>query len=168
MKSDLFMEFTVDKANSKVSVKREFAAPLQDVWAAWTESELLDQWWAPKPWKAKTKIMDFRPGGFWLYAMVGPEGEEHWGRADYLSIEILKYFKAHDAFCDEEGNVNNDFPQSDWKAEFSEEPGSTFVRIEMTSVRPADLQTYIEMGFQEGFTMALENLDEMLRLRQRG
>jgi uncharacterized protein YndB with AHSA1/START domain len=60
MKSDLFMEFTVDKANSKVSVKREFAAPLQDVWAAWTESELLDQWWAPKPWKAKTKIMDFR------------------------------------------------------------------------------------------------------------
>jgi uncharacterized protein YndB with AHSA1/START domain len=49
------MNFVVDKQNNKVKVTREFAAPLSKVWAAWTQSELLDQWWAPKPWKAKQR-----------------------------------------------------------------------------------------------------------------
>ena len=48
-KTILLMDFSVDKENKRISVKREFAAPLSRVWAAWTESELLDQWWAPKP-----------------------------------------------------------------------------------------------------------------------
>ncbi|MDZ7624970.1 MAG: SRPBCC domain-containing protein [Ignavibacteriaceae bacterium] len=61
------MDFIVDKQNNKVKVTREFAAPLSKVWAAWTQSELLDQWWAPKPWKAKTKEMEFKEGGHWLY-----------------------------------------------------------------------------------------------------
>ena len=156
------MDFKIDRDNNRVRVKREFAAALPDVWAAWTQSELLDQWWAPKPWKARTKTMDFRPGGFWLYVMAGPEGEEHWSRADYLSIENLRNFLAHDAFCDAEGVINHDFPQSDWKADFREESGSTFVSIEMSLESPDVLQTYIEMGFREGFTMALENLDELL------
>ncbi|HYG14458.1 MAG TPA: SRPBCC domain-containing protein, partial [Bacteroidia bacterium] len=77
MKNNLLMDFNVDKANRKIKVTREFAAPLSQVWEAWTNSQVLDQWWAPKPWKAKTKTMNFTEGGYWLYAMVGPEGEEH-------------------------------------------------------------------------------------------
>lgn len=63
-----------DAANKKLIVVREFDAPLAEVWKAWTDSSILDQWWAPKPWKAKTKTMDFREGGTWLYSMVGPDG----------------------------------------------------------------------------------------------
>ena len=44
--------YTKDAANNKMSVVREFDAPLEKVWKAWTEPKLLDQWWAPKPWKA--------------------------------------------------------------------------------------------------------------------
>ena len=162
MKSNLLMDFSVDKENSKVNVKREFSAPLSDVWAAWTEKELLDQWWAPKPWKARTKTMDFKEGGYWLYAMVGPEGEEHWARIDYKSITPEKSFTTRDAFCDAEGNINKEFPQSNWKTNFSGSANSTLVHIEITYGSLADLEKYIEMGFKEGFTMALENLDELL------
>ena len=77
MKNELITNFTVDKAEKKVMIKREFAAPKKHVCAACTEPELLDQWWAPKPWKSETKSMDFSEGGRRLYAMVGPEGEEH-------------------------------------------------------------------------------------------
>ena len=69
---------TKDLANKKIIVTREFDAPIEDVWKAWTERNILDEWWAPKPWKARTKSMEFKPGGRWLYAMVGPNGEEHW------------------------------------------------------------------------------------------
>jgi len=156
------MDFVIDKENKKVRVTREFAAPLEKVWAAWTQSDLLDQWWAPKPWKARTKIMDFREGGHWLYAMVGPEGEEHWCRADYQSVIPQKSFKGLDAFCDPNGKINNDLPKSVWECKFSEAGYKTTVIIEMECETLADLEKYIEMGFQEGFTSGLNNLDELL------
>jgi len=156
------MDFLIDKVNRKVRVTREFAAPLEKVWAAWTQSELLDQWWAPKPWKARTKKMDFKEGGHWLYAMVGPEGEEHWCREDFKSVSPMKSFKAVDAFCDPEGKISNEFPTSTWFCEFREAGNKTKVNIEMECETAADLEKYIEMGFQEGFTSALGNLDELL------
>ena len=51
-----------DLPNKRITVTRNFEAPLEQVWKALTEKDLLDQWWAPKPWKAKTKSMDFREG----------------------------------------------------------------------------------------------------------
>jgi len=156
------MNFVVDKENNKVRVTREFAAPLSKVWAAWTQSELLDQWWAPKPWKAKTKTMDFKEGGHWLYAMVGPEGEEHWCRADFKSVLPMKSFKGVDAFCDPQGKINTDFPIVYWYCNFSEAKNKTIVNIEIDFDSLADLEKYIEMGFKEGFTKALGNLDELL------
>lgn len=159
MKSNLLMNFTVDKENSTVNVKREFDASLSNVWSAWTEQEILDQWWAPAPWKSRTKSMDFKVGGRRLYAMVGPEGEEHWALADFTSITPKTNFKWLDAFCDSEGNINNDFPRSDWNVSFSENGNSTFVDIAIKHEKLSDLEQTIQMGFKEGFTIAMEGLD---------
>jgi len=156
------MDFVVDKSQNKVTVTRAFLAPLEKVWAAWTESEWLDQWWAPKPWKADTATMDFKEGGFWLYAMGGPDGEKHWSRADYEKIEPLKSFSGVDAFCDEHGNLIEDFPKSYWNVKFIQTKDATTVVIEIKYDSLADLEKYIEMGFKEGFTSALGNLDELL------
>lgn len=156
------MDFVIDKENRKVRVTKEFAAPLAKVWVAWTQSELLDQWWTPKPWKTKTKSMDFKKGGAWLYVMVGPEGEEHWCRADFKSVLPLKNFSALNAFCDANGNLTTEMPTSVWICKFSEASNKTTVIIEAEYETLADLEKYIEMGFKEGFTMALGNLDELL------
>jgi uncharacterized protein YndB with AHSA1/START domain len=68
MKSALLFDFTVNKESKTIVVNREFAAPLSLVWDAWTKAELLDKWWAPKPYRTETKSLDFREGGMWLYA----------------------------------------------------------------------------------------------------
>ncbi|TPD67206.1 SRPBCC family protein [Flavobacterium microcysteis] len=162
MGHNLLMNFTVDKENKKIRVEREFAATRDRVWAAWTKSELLDQWWAPKPWKARTKSMDFTEGGFWLYAMVGPDGSEHWARADYHAIKEGESFSALDAFCDENGVLNTEFPRSFWTNTFKENSKSTIVNIEISYKELEDLEKIIEMGFKEGFTAGLENLDVLL------
>ena len=101
---------TKDFKEKSVVLVREFEAPLADVWRAFTESKLLDQWWGPAPWRAETKSQDFRPGGFWLYAMVGPEDQRHWARMNYISINHHKSFEIEDAFCDEKGIVNAELP----------------------------------------------------------
>lgn len=161
MKTSLLVDFSVDKENKAIYVKREFSAPLSSVWAAWTESNLLDKWWAPKPWKAKTKTMDFREGGKWLYAMVGPDNSEQWCREDFSEIKRLKHFSSISQFCDENGIINQSFPRMLWRNEFIETPDATLVNIEVSFDEYADLQKYLEMGFKEGFIAAMENLDEI-------
>lgn len=162
MKSTLMFDFTVDKQNKKVHVKREFAAPLKTVWQAWTDSKVLDKWWAPKPWQTRTKSQDFKPGGNWYYSMVGPDGGEHWCVAQYKSIDAQKSYSSIDAFTDPQGNINTDMPRSHWSVAFNEKGGNTIVDITITHERLEDLEKIIEMGFKEGFTMGMENLDELL------
>jgi uncharacterized protein YndB with AHSA1/START domain len=72
--NNLQFDFTVDKSTNTVLVIREFAAELPLVWDAFTKQEVLDQWWAPKPYLSKTKAMNFEVGGRRFYAMVSPEG----------------------------------------------------------------------------------------------
>lgn len=162
MKS-LPFDFSVNRETKTIHVKRGFDAQLSTVWKAWTTAELLDLWWAPKPWRAETKSMDFSEGGFWLYAMVGPEGEKHWSRADYLTIKKEETFTYMDAFADEQGNVNTAFPQNNWTNEFAEKDGITQVDVTLRFEKLEDLEKLIEMGFKEGFTMGMQNLDELLK-----
>lgn len=162
MNRNLLFDFSIDKENKTIRVKREFAANLGLVWKAWTTPALLDQWWAPKPYQTQTKAMDFREGGFWLYAMVSPENEKHWCKVDYQKVEPLSSFAALDAFCDENGKVTPDFPRSFWTNTFNENAGTTTVNISIVYDSLADLERMIEMGFQGGFTMGLGNLDALL------
>lgn len=162
MNSILKFNFTVDKEKNAVHVAREFDAPRDLVWAAWTTPEILDQWWAPKPYRTQTKSMDFRVGGHWLYAMISPENVAHWCRADYQSIETLQSYSALDAFCDEHGNINTEFPRSQWNNRFSELSDKTLVNITIQYEKLEDLEKIISLGFKEGFTMAMENLDQYI------
>ena len=151
-----------DAANKKMAVIREFDAPVEKVWRAWTEPELLDQWWAPKPWKAVTQSMDFREGGTWFYYMQGPDDSRHYCRVDYQTIAPKKSFTGLDAFCDEKGNVITDFPSMHWQIMFNQSGTGTKVDVEITFASEADMEKIIEMGFKEGFAAAHGNLDELL------
>lgn len=163
MKSNQPIDFSIDMKNKTAHIIKEIDAPITKVWSAWTESELLDKWWAPKPWKAETKIMDFSIGGYWLYAMKGPNNEESWGREDYKSIVPLKHIMAQDAFVDSEGNINEGLPQTNWNIDFSTSDNATILDIELTFKNSSDLEKIINMGFKEGFMQALENLDKLLK-----
>lgn len=162
MNSNLLFDFTINKETQTVHVKREFNADLPLVWDAWTKPELLDQWWAPKPYQNKTKLMDFREGGTWLYCMVSPQNEIHWCKNDYLKIEPHVSYTGLDAFCDENGIDNLEMPRTEWTNTFSEEKGITLVSIAAKYKTLADLEKVIEMGFKEGFTMGLNQLETLL------
>ena len=158
--NNLLFDFTVDKATKTVSITREFDAELSLVWDAFTKKEILDQWWAPKPFASKTKVMDFKVGGRRFYAMVSPEGQERWVIQKYTSISPKTNFKFFNAFADE--NENPELPGSEWDHTFSEENGTTKVSIAIYNESLARLEKMVEMGFKEGFTMTMKALDELL------
>lgn len=163
---NLSFNFEVDRPNRTIHIKRDFGASLALVWKAWTSAELLDQWWGPRPWRAETKTMDFRENGFWHYAMVGPEGDRHWAKATFISIENEKSFTAKDGFCDEKGVMDTAFPQNLWENSFTEKGDKVELNMILTFDSAADLETTIEMGFKEGMTAGLHQLDELLQRTQ--
>lgn len=154
------MEFTVNKETKTVLITAEFDAERDLIWDAYTKPELLDQWWAPKPWTSRTKVMDFREGGRRFYAMVSPEGLERWSVQRYTSITPKTNFKFFNAFSDE--NENPELPGSDWDLDFSEKNGRTTVTVEIYNESLERLEKMIAMGFKEGFTATLGHLTELL------
>jgi uncharacterized protein YndB with AHSA1/START domain len=107
--------------------------------------------------------MDFKIGGRRFYAMVSPEGQEHWSIQEFTSISPITNFTMFSAFADKDENINADLPSSDWDLNFNEQNGTTTVSITIKHKELADLEKIIEMGFQGGFTMTLNYLEDLLK-----
>lgn len=179
MSSNLLFNFTVDKSTSTVFVEKEFDAELPLVWDAFTKQEILDQWWAPKPFISRTKYMEFKVGGRRFYAMVSPEGEEiGWQIFDYTSITPRSNFKCFSVFTDKDENPL--LPGASWDLNFSEQNarssrrgraggndparrGITKVSISIYFESLEELEKMIELGFKEGFTVTLNELELLLQ-----
>ena len=159
------MDFIVNKETKTVSITKEFDAPRDMVWAAYTTAELLDQWWAPKPMTSRTKVMEFREGGRRFYAMVSPDGQERWAVQEYKSITPKTNFKFFNAFADE--NENPQLPGSDWDFNFSEKDGRTTVNISIYNESLERMERVMaDDGFKLGTEAQLNNLEDLLASMQ--
>lgn len=160
MKTDII--FNEDAEASHVYVMAVYKTDVSSVWNHFTQSALLDLWWAPKPWRCETVSQDFREGGIWRYAMLGPGGERHDAQVKYGEITDHRSFDATDAFCDENGNVNIDFPQVKWLFGFTGVEEGTKVTINIHFKTQEEMRKILEMGFKEGFMAGLTQLDGIL------
>jgi uncharacterized protein YndB with AHSA1/START domain len=80
-----FIPYAVDPTLDLV-LEREVDVPPELVWRAWTEPELLKQWFTPKPWETPVCEIDLRPGGAFHTVMRSPEGDENDNTGCYLEI----------------------------------------------------------------------------------
>src|SRR5665213_171390 len=155
--------FETDLAAKKIYVVREFNAPVEKVWKAFTNPDLLEKWIALKPWTAETKTWDFTVGGIWLYALVGTEGQKHWVYAQFTAIENGNVLSTTGMFCDGDGNPVTGAPKSYRDTKFATIDGSrTKVGMMITFEEESAIKMFVEGGFKEGTAMSLNNLDELL------
>lgn len=162
MSKHLQFDFIANKEDNTLTVRREFMAGRQLVWDCYTKSEMLDQWFAPKPLTTKTKSMEFRPGGHWHYAMVEPNGTEYWGYTEYTTIQPIDFYTTLDAFSNEKGEVNEQLPRAAWVVRFTDKGENTLVETVVSYASLNDLETVINMGMEQGMTSTLERLDDLL------
>jgi len=162
MNPHLLFNFDVNKEEKTIHIDREFNAQKDLVWSAWTTAEILDQWWAPKPYQNKTKFLDLRAGGQWLYCMVSPTNEVHWCLADYIEVNPTDAYSGYDAFCDESGTINTAMPRTLWNVNFEAKGETTVVHITLKYETLEALEMIISMGFKEGLSMGFGNLDNYI------
>jgi uncharacterized protein YndB with AHSA1/START domain len=155
--------FETDLVAKKIHVVREFNAPIEKVWKAFTDPALLEKWIAPKPWTAETKIWDFTVGGISLYAMVSPDGQKHWVYAKFTAIENGSAMSSMGLFCDADGKPFVDAPKSYRHTKFSSIEGNrTKVDMVITFEDESTIKMFVEGGFKEGTAITLNQLDELL------
>ena len=157
--------FIVEKDTKSITVERSFNAPLDPVWASWTQADILCKWWAPKPYECVITALDFREGGRWSYYMQGPTGDRHFCFFDYEAVKVRSSFSGSEGFCDEQGMVNSGMPVMHWNCAFNATDHGTLVRVVISFNSTEDLEKITQMGFKEGFTMGLDQLDELLTSR---
>lgn len=104
--------------------------------------------------------MNFEVGGRRFYAMVSPEGQERWAIQKYTSITPKTNFKMFNAFADKDENP--ELPGSDWDYNFIGQGEVTKVSITIYNESLARMEKMIEMGFKEGFTASMQNLQDLL------
>ena len=156
-------EFEANIASKKITMSREFNAPVEKIWRAFTEPELLAKWIAPKPWSVENHSLDLTVGGVSKYAMVGPEGQVHWMYDQFTAINHGKSFATIGVFCDGEGNPNLDGPKSYTETKFFPIDDNRS-RIEATHVFDSEetIKWFVEGGFKEGSAATFDQLDEAL------
>jgi len=156
--------FETDSAAKKIHIVREFNAPVEKIWKAWTDPEILDQWWAPKPSRTETKIMDFRVGGTWQFAMITPDGQKHWLYAEFTGIENGKSISTKAVFWDGDGNLVNSGPNWYRDTRFSSiDDNRTRVDIAITYEDQTTFESFTANGyFKEGTAIGYNQLDELL------
>ena len=156
------IKFNTDENAATIYVMKVLHTTVDKVWKHFTQKKLIDQWWAPKPWKCETTKMNFENDGEWHYAMVSPDNEKHFAGAHYHEINFHRSFDWTDFFADEEGNINNEMPGSNWLIGFTGVDEGTKLTINIHFKSRQDLQESLKMGFEQGFKSGLNQLEDLL------
>lgn len=76
----------VGTGEREIRISREFDAPRESVFEAWTEPDIIGRWWGPDGFTTTTHHMDFREGGAWDFIMHGPDGTDYNNFIRYIEI----------------------------------------------------------------------------------
>jgi uncharacterized protein YndB with AHSA1/START domain len=144
-------------------LERTIAVPPERVWAAWTEPELLMQWFTPAPWKTVAVDVDVRPGGRCVTTMESPDGDQYPNAGCYLQVEPNRLLVFTSAMTENFRPVAPSNGAGDLaftaRIEIAPSPdgGTHYRAIAMHADEDAAKQ-HSDMGFAEGWGAALDQL----------
>lgn len=146
-----------DTADRELVYNRRFNAPRDLVFAAWTNSDHIGQWWGPRGFTTTTYEMDVRPGGVWRYTMHGPDGTDYPNEIRYLEVvepERLVY--------EHSTGVEGDPNMFHVTVTFTDRGATT--ELTMRSIFPSSevRDEVVKAGAVEGANQTLDRLSEFL------
>lgn len=131
-------------------------APREKLFRAWTEPELLKQWFAPLPYTVPVVEIDVRPGGSSFFLMRGPDGTEFPNRGVYLEVVENERLVFTDAFT--EAWQPSEKPFMVAIVTFEEEDGKTRYTARARHWSVEDREAHERMGFHEGWGQCADQL----------
>ena len=149
-------ETSDDTAERTMVLRRVIKAPRSAVWAAWVDEDTLPQWWGPDGFSCRTKRIDLRTGGEWVFDMIGPDGKE-WPN-HHLYTEITPEERiAYTLLWGEDGPEH-----AKAEARFEELDGMTTVTMSMVFASAAEYREAKGFGAEELGQQTLGKLEDFV------
>jgi uncharacterized protein YndB with AHSA1/START domain len=159
-------------ASAQLVVTREFDAPRDLVWKAWTEPDRLARWWGPKGSEIRVARLDLRPGGVFHYSMKTPNGPLMWGLFAYREVVPTERIVFVNSFSDAAGGLTRNPWIATWPLEIlntltlTEHGGKTTLTLRGGPINATaeELQAFEagRAGMQGGFAGTFDKLDRYL------
>jgi uncharacterized protein YndB with AHSA1/START domain len=144
-----------DAKNRTLTLKKVFNAPVKLVWEAWTNSEHVVQWWAPKGMKINVIEHDFKVGGKWKYSMPMPDGNLFISEGEYLEIERYKKIVTTADFKPMTEGV-------EMHVQFEEDGDKTNFTFSVVHATEEYCKQQEKMGFYNGWGSAFDRMEVLL------
>ncbi|SPH16936.1 hypothetical protein DEA8626_00450 [Defluviimonas aquaemixtae] len=145
-----------------LTLERVIDAPVDKVWRCWTEPELLEKWFCPKPWYVSDAKIDLKPGGEFSSVMHGPNGEKFDNMGVFLEIEPQRRLVTTDAF--RPGWIPNGRAFMAAEMRFEDAGGGKTRYIARAMHWNEDtLKEHEQMGFREGWGKAADQLETLAK-----
>ncbi len=150
---------TTPNSDRELVLTRLIDAPRTAVYRAWTEPDLLKQWFAPKPFTTPVAELDVRPGGANLIVMKGPDGALMPNPGVYLEVvpnEKLVFTNAYTKAWEP-----SEKPFMTVVLTFADEDGKTRYTARVLHWSVADREAHEQMGFHQGWGLCADQLAEV-------
>jgi len=148
-------------SDRELVLTRLIDAPREKLFRAWTEPELMKQWFTPRPWTTPVIEVDLRPGGSNLIVMRGPDGTEFPNRGVYLEIVKNERLVFTDAYTN--AWEPSEKPFFTGIITFEDEGGKTRYTARALHWTVADREAHEKMGFHEGWGICADQLVALAR-----
>lgn len=156
-------DVTTDPESLTITIVANFAAPIERVWAAYSDPRQLERFWGPPGWPATFTEFEHEAGGRALFSLNGPRGERSFGAWEFLSISEPDGFEVLDYFTDEEGARLEDFPAMRMTFSFTSTSDGTQMQSTTSFTSLEGLEQVVAMGAIEGTKAAMSQIDTVLQ-----
>ena len=147
---------TAANNDRELILTRIIDAPPAKVYKAWTDPELMKQWFAPLPYTTPLVEVDVRPGGSSLVVMRGPDGNEFPNRGVYLEVVENERLVFTDAYT--KALEPSEKPFITGIITFENVDGKTRYTARVLHWTAADREMHEKMGFHQGWGQCADQL----------
>ena len=149
-------------AKLDLEITRLGAAPRAKVWRAWSDPDILEQWWRPRPWVTEIRGFDFRAGGAFHTFMSGPDGGASDNPGVFLEVVPMERIVWTSML------IEGWRPATPWIGmtgvfTLADEGAGARYSARRLHMDDADRKSHEEMGVFDGWGAAIQQLEEVAR-----
>ena len=144
----------------EVTITRVFDAPRDLVFAAWTESERMKEWWGPRGFTAPLCESDARPGGKLRIHMRGPDGTIYPMAGVYEEFVPVERVVCR-SWAHDENEADAEF-EILTTATFEDAGGKTKLTMNARVVKAGPGAEFAINGMEQGWSETLDRFGEFL------
>ena len=149
--------------DEQILITREFDAPRELVFKAWTTPELVRRWWHANRGEMTVAEIDLRVGGRWRYVMVAEDGFEVAFHGEYREIVPNERLVSTEVYEGLPEGVSEEEARTVNTVTLTEAGDRTTLTLLIQATSKASRDAIIASGMEDGLQDALDLLEQTAR-----